>query len=327
MRLMVLSVGRRVEIVEFFKKVFNKKDDKVFTLDMSPYAPALYEGDEYFLIKKDMNKLDEYMKDIIKICRTHSIDAIMTLIDPELSLLARYRECFLKEDIVPIVSEEQVINVCFDKYLFYKELSNKIPVIPTYNNYQGVMEGINSGKIEFPLFAKMRYGSGSIGVGKIEDKVQLSSYQNKQDYIFQPFMEKREYGVDVYFDMIDGKIKSLFIKEKLAMRAGETDKAISVYREDIIELVMKLEELKFRGPIDIDIFEDEKGELYINEINPRFGGGYPHAYNAGVNFMEYIYNNLQGDIGREKIGGYKLDCIMLKYNGAKYLEKNIIDSL
>ena len=34
--------------------------------------------------------------------------------------------------------------------------------------------------------------------------------------------------------MLDGNIKSLFIKEKLNMRAGETDKSVSVYREDML---------------------------------------------------------------------------------------------
>lgn len=36
-----------------------------------------------------------------------------------------------------------------------------------------------------------------------------------------------------------------------------------------------LEYVKNEGQIDIDIF-DINGEYYISEVNPRFGGGYPH---------------------------------------------------
>ena len=33
------------------------------------------------------------------------------------------------------------------------------------------------------------------------------------------------------------------------------------------------------------------GNYYISEVNPRFGGGYPHAHEAGCNHMKMILNN------------------------------------
>ena len=46
--------------------------------------------------------------------------------------------------------------------------------------------------------------------------------------MIQEFMDGQEYGADVYIDMISGEIVSVFVKKKLKMRAGETDKAVSV---------------------------------------------------------------------------------------------------
>ena len=69
MNLLILSPGRRVEIVEFFKETFHKDNRKVYTLDMSPYAPALYSGDEFFCINKDFNHLDKYIDEIINILK------------------------------------------------------------------------------------------------------------------------------------------------------------------------------------------------------------------------------------------------------------------
>lgn len=321
MNIMILSPGRRVDIVQYFKAEIHKEGGKVFTLDMSPYAPGLYEGDESFVVKKDFNDLDKYIDSVIEICKDNSIKAIITLIDPELVLLAKNKEKFIKNGILPILSNYEEIIFTFDKYNFAETLKESLPVIRTYNGYDDIKLALDNKDVEFPIFAKEREGSGSVGIGSISNYEDLLSYKEKENYIFQPYVKEREFGVDVYFDFIDGKIKSLFIKEKLNMRAGETDKSVSVYREDIMNLILKLQKLKFKGPIDVDIFEDKNGKLYINEINPRFGGGYPHAYNSGVNFIKMIIENINGNILEECIGNYEEGIIMMKYNGIKIIKE------
>ena len=98
------------------------------------------------------------------------------------------------------------------------------------------------------------------------------------------------------------------------MRAGETDKAISFKDEKLFALIERfIGEAGFLGQIDIDIFQI--GEVYyISEINPRFGGGYPHAYECGVDHMELIVNNLEGRENRVITGQYEEGLIMMKYN-------------
>lgn len=48
------------------------------------------------------------------------------------------------------------------------------------------------------------------------------------------------------------------------------------------------------GNLDVDIFE-KNGEYYVLELNPRFGGGYPFSYEAGVNFPKAIIEWLKGN--------------------------------
>ncbi|GAA0773253.1 hypothetical protein GCM10008908_21150 [Clostridium subterminale] len=69
--------------------------------------------------------------------------------------------------------------------------------------------------------------------------------------------------------------------------------------------MMKLQQINFRGPIDVDVFEDKDGNLYINEMNPGFGGGYPHAYSAGVNFIDMLVKNLNGKVNEVKLSKIK----------------------
>jgi carbamoyl-phosphate synthase large subunit len=98
------------------------------------------------------------------------------------------------------------------------------------------------------------------------------------------------------------------------MRAGETDKAVSFKDEKLFTLIERfVKESGFSGQIDIDIF-DIGGEYYISEVNPRFGGGYPHAYECGCNHMELIKNNLLGKANEKNIGLYESGVYMMKYN-------------
>ena len=76
--LLILSPGRRVEIVQYFKDAFHKENRKVYTLDMSDKAPALYFGDEYFRIDKDFAHLDLYINKVLEICKEKEIGAIIT---------------------------------------------------------------------------------------------------------------------------------------------------------------------------------------------------------------------------------------------------------
>lgn len=98
------------------------------------------------------------------------------------------------------------------------------------------------------------------------------------------------------------------------MRAGETDKAVSFKDEKLFLLLEKfITESGFSGQIDIDIFNVD-GKYYISEVNPRFGGGYPHAYECGCDHMTLIKNNLQGIANEKIIGNYKENVYMMKYN-------------
>ena len=70
--------------------------------------------------------------------------------------------------------------------------------------------------------------------------------------------------------------------------------------------------------IDLDLFE-EGGVFYLSEVNPRFGGGYPHAYECGVNFPGLLLRNLEGKENACEIGNYPPGITMMKYNEVKIL--------
>ena len=323
MNLLILSPGRRVEIVEYFKETFHAAGRKVYTLDMSPCAPALYSGDEFFRIDKDFDHLDKYINDILGICKEKNISVILTLIDPELVLLSDYKELFESNGIKLILCDLTFIKQTFDKFGFYNTYKDIIKLVDTVGSYDDAVAKLESGEWSFPLFAKLRDGSASIGIKKISNYADFEGIKEEKKYIYQPFIDGSEYGIDAYFDMITGELVSVFMKKKIAMRAGETDKAISVKSEKVLNEVKKLTGIKgLYGPIDVDVFVSKSGEVFINEINPRFGGGHPHAYGCGVNFMQLILNNLEGKKNDPSFNNYKEGIMMLKYNGLLFRNIN-----
>ena len=213
------------------------------------------------------------------------------------------------------MSDEAFILSSYDKYLFYKKNKNILPLLPTYINKKLLLKSIKKKKMTYPIVAKPRFGSSSLDMHKIYNNDELIALKDGI-YIFQENLNMIEYGIDIYIDFISSDLIDVFMKKKIFMRGGETDKSISIWEDEIYviieQFISKMEGIK--GPIDIDIFFI-KGKFYVNEINPRFGGGYAHAHWAGLNFINYIIQNMFGKANKvQHRNVYKKNSLMLKHN-------------
>ena len=313
MNILILSAGTRNKVVEYFKK--NVGDGgKVVATDCSNLAPAVYEADVFYLVPRIT--APGYIEQILYICVKEKIDGVFSLIDPELSLLARERERFLAVGATPILSDYELVETCFDKYRMFELLTGMgIPTGQCYLSKEDFYRDRQKGRIDYPVFVKPVRGSASLNINKVSSDQELETlFHLYDDLMIQEFMDGQEYGADVYVDMISGKCTSIFVKKKIKMRAGETDKSVSVKNPELFELIRKfVEKCGFCGMIDIDLFEIG-GVFYISEVNPRFGGGYPHAYACGVNMPSQVLCNLSGRENPVRIGEYKENVCMMKYN-------------
>ncbi len=314
MNILIMSPGRRVEIVEYFMQEVGRVGGKVYTLDMNPITPALFFSDDHFCIEKEFDDLRPYMMKTVEICDRYKINLVLTLIDPELLLLAEYRKEFEKVGTEVMVSKEKLIKATFDKYEFCNYFGNIVPTIRTVADKETLIRDIKKGDMTFPIFAKPCRGSGSAGLTTISDMDRLQKFQPEEDYVYQPYSKVKEYGIDMYFNMKTGKLERYFIKEKISMRSGETDKSRSVHNEAIANIIKKLDGIGFCGTIDMDIFLGPDDKYYVNEINPRFGGGYPHAHYCGMNYVKSLVNELAGKDREQNMDDYEDGIIMMKYN-------------
>ena len=313
MNILILSAGTRDKVVQFFKKEL-KGEGRVIATDCSNLAPAVYEADKFYLVPRIT--APGYMDEILDICKKEGVDAVFSLIDPELSMVAEYSERFKEIGVTPVISDKELVDICFNKYEMAKTfLKHGLTTAKCYLSIEEFMSAKKNGEIDYPVFVKPVCGSASIHINKVSSDKELEGlFAMYDDLMIQEYMDGQEYGADVYIDMLSGKCTSIFIKNKIKMRAGETDKSVSVHIPELFEQISSfVEEVGFRGIIDIDIFE-VNGKYYFSEINPRFGGGYPHAYACGVNVPAQIINNLKGNKNPVTVGEYGDGIVMMKYN-------------
>ena len=313
MNILILSAGTRNKIVQYFVKTLNGTG-KVIATDMSNLAPAIYEADKYYIVPK--MTAPEYLDVVLDICKKEEITGVLSLIDPELSLLAENREKFEAIGTTVIGSSYMLCEMSLDKFQMYSWLENHgYRCAKSYMDKDAFFADVDAGVITYPVFVKPARGSASISISKVYDRETVELlFAHEDGLMIQEFLDGQEIGADVYIDMVSHEVVSIFTKKKLKMRAGETDKAVSFQDEKLFALIERfVKDAGYNGQIDIDIF-DVNSEYYISEVNPRFGGGYPHAFESGADHMKLIVNNLEGNANECVIGQYENGTYMMKYN-------------
>jgi carbamoyl-phosphate synthase large subunit len=300
-------------VVQYFKTAFAEQGRIVCT-DCSPYAPALYEADAHYIVPRIT--APDYLEVLYEICKKEAITGVLSLIDPELSLIAAHEAQFRALGVQIIGSDYELCERTLNKWeLFGWMEAHGYPCAKTYCTMEAFCAALERGEVQFPVFVKPMKGSASIQIARADDmETAAFLFAQGEQMIIQEYMTGQEIGADVYIDLISKKVVSIFTKKKLVMRAGETDKAVSFIDEKLFAFITKFaEESGFAGQIDIDLFEKD-GVYSISEVNPRFGGGYPHAYACGADHMTLIRNNLMGIENPVQIGGYAVGKVMMKYN-------------
>lgn len=308
MNILFTCAGRRTYLLKYFKENM-LSGDKIIATDMQLSAPALQAADVKLQVPAVYDP--HYIDIALNICKEYDVDALISLNDLELPILAEHKGRFEILGVRVIVSDPQVIDICFDKYKTALWVSNfGLNAPKTYIRLADAKAALASGEISFPLFLKPRWGSGSIGLETVEDmeeldivygllykkikKTILATASVGDEYIMiQEKLTGKEFGLDVMNDL-EGNNVAVSVKQKLAMRAGETDKAITVDLPEVRDIGETIgHNLRHIGNLDVDIMQRANGDYCVLELNPRFGGGFPFSYEAGVNLPKAMVLWLQ----------------------------------
>ncbi len=337
MNILFTCAGRRNYLINYFKDALNG-DGLVIAADMDKTAPALVDAD--IAIEVESIYHDNYIHQLLNIVKEHQIDAIISLNDLELPILAEHKHVFTSENVKVVVSDTDVIDIAFDKYKTHQFLERIGLNSPkTFISLQDAKEAIKSGTLTFPVIVKPRWGSASIGLDfpesleelnlvyalqKIKLKKSILNTASAHDFehaiLIQEVLDGDEYGMDILNDL-QGNHIGAFTRKKLKMRSGETDKAVSIIDERFTQVAKTIgAHLKHIGNADSDVFV-VKDKLYVLEINPRFGGGYPFSHEAGVNIAAMYINWLKDEQNIEQFNNYKADVLCSKCDRMLIIKK------
>ena len=308
--ILITSAGRRVELVESFKKEAIKYDNeiKIICMDVNPkLSSACQVADLSFQSPKLESGL--YISFLKKICISHSISLVIPTIDPELLILSNHSEELLKLGINTIVSNTSLIQACRNKYHTANLLQNikiETPIIYDVKN------------LNYPCFVKPYDGSSSIGAFELKDKSMLTKdISENPKNMFMELIPKffDEYTVDIYYDKFE-KLKSFVPRLRIETRAGEISKGLTSKGIVYDYLEDKLCNLKgARGCITLQLFANLKENLFkAIEINPRFGGGYPLSYSAGANFSKMLIQEYLLGEEVDFLDDWENNLLMLRYD-------------
>lgn len=313
LNILFCSAGRRAELIKDFKDSLGETV-KTIAVDASAYAPALYAADRRYVV----SRIDDpaYIDEILSICDAEGVNAITTLIDPEIKLLADTREKFADRGIVVLAPSSKTAELCLDKYEMFKHLrACGIPTVATYGSIEEFEKAFAAGAVSFPVFAKPRCGSGSVGAGKVSSLQELRDlWVADPTLIAQELMCGEDLDADVYVDTVSHKPVRIFTKRKLETKIGGASKTVS-FKDPVLFAFIEnaLKCFDFNGPLDMDFFKVGEN-YYLSEINPRFGGAYLHAYGASVDFVKLIDNNVRGVANEPCIGSYDEGVAMMMYD-------------
>ncbi|MBO9596567.1 MAG: ATP-grasp domain-containing protein, partial [Cohnella sp.] len=178
----------------------------------------------------------------------------------------RKRE-LLESGVRVVVSDPAVIRICQDKWLLYKHFVRC--GIPTPNT---------SLKQEHSL-VKPRRGRGGKGVVVTDSPVSMTGM------ISQSLLRGQEYSIDVFCDRT-GKPIYIVPRKRLKVKDGKSTAGVTMHHPVMIEWVRRIcASLPFNGPINIQCFETEEGEISFTEINPRVAGAMALAFAASENWI------------------------------------------
>ncbi|MFS0703556.1 ATP-grasp domain-containing protein [Cellulomonas sp. 179-A 9B4 NHS] len=291
---LISSAGRRNYLVSWFREATRRAGGRTVVADADPYAPARADADAFAALPPITS--DEYGPAFAQVCAKHEIGLAISVNDHELAHWSTMdRTEIAAAGTLVLALDASAQRLAEDKLVMARELSSRGVPVPT------TVSGADAGGAATDVVIKSRFGSGSdliafsAPTSAADEASRLSARARDRlnrrvddpraaldALVVQERKVGQEYGVDVVNDL-DGEFVGVLARRKIRMRGGETDQAETVDPTRFVALARALSRtLRHRGLIDCDVIEAGDGSLWLIDVNPRFGGGYPFNHVAGA---------------------------------------------
>jgi carbamoyl-phosphate synthase large subunit len=304
-RVLIAGVAGASLGTEILKSLRLNSSYEIYGCDISNLAYGLYEDGFANTFCIDRN---QYIENILDICKQYHIDVIVPGAEEPTSILSSNRKYFQNQDIVLLVNDADVIETCSNKLACFELLSKKgirTPLFANANNFESIFHE------DIPCIIKPSTGSGgSSYVFLAKNKNEALIYcdyliRNDKQPIIQEYIPHFDGEFTVGTLVLGEKIGSIALKRvfnnKLSVLQKSEYGLISTgYSQGLIEefhgirttceIIAK--ELGSIGPLNVQgrVYKDE---FVPFEINPRFSASTFLRALSGFNEIDlYIKYNL-----------------------------------
>lgn len=271
-----------------FPVLHHKLKEKYCTVyvDNNPVIKKLYSDLNTYIVPA---VLDPSYKTVIKeIINSNGIDIYLPLIDEE--ILIAHEIASEMKNIFLISPSLEFCNLSLNKFNLMRQLEKKrISHISSWTGDDFHYE------TDAVYFVKPLYGRGSRGVRTIRSREELEAYYLLERYkpnetLIQEKIGGTEYTVGMTTNSEDQILS--FTPKKIISKKGITVEAIAVEKPNIFELCKKINlEFRPKGPINIQLFETQNGDLKVFEINPRFSTTSIMSFEAGIDEISLLLDH------------------------------------
>jgi carbamoyl-phosphate synthase large subunit len=254
---------------------------------------------------------------LLDIAIRHEISLIIPTIDTEMPYLAKAAHEFRGRDILLVVSSSETITLAQDKSRFNAWLRTEGFPAPRQAELEHALE---EPSLWVPGIVKPKSGSASAGVRRIETIEQLLALRGAPAGILvEELAPGREFTTNLF--VANGKCICAVPHERIETRGGEVSKGITRRDPALIDTMACIAERLpgAFGPLNIQAFVDDRGGVRVTELNARFGGGFPLAYEAGADFPGWLIAIQQGKPIPEQFRDWEADMLMLRYDQARFV--------
>jgi carbamoyl-phosphate synthase large subunit len=314
LNILITAVSRRVPLVRAFRNAVESLGihGAVIGTDVNPMSPAIQVCDRAYEVP--LSHDPGYLAAISNLCEAEGISLVVPTIDDELPLFAGAVHSFARRGVRVMVSPEETVLVCNDKFATCTLLRGA--GVPAANSF---LPASLPAKPILPAFVKPRRGRGSIGAFAARNRKELDFFMSYvDDPVIQEYLPGKEFTIDVMCDL-EGRPLSIVPRERVVIRAGVIDRGRTVNDKALMKIAWDCTRaMRFAGPINIQC-RMQKGKPTIFEINPRFSGGIPLTIAAGADFPRMVLQLARGRHVEPSIGAFQADLWMTSYESSFFL--------
>jgi len=266
-----------------------RKDLRIAGLVYGPYESGAYDSslvDSVYTIPYVAAGTDVFFQRLDEIGEAEGIDIFFPTLDAEIEPLVASADGWAERSVVPVLPDERAFKARAKANLsgLCKRAGCPCPVTRVIEDLSPL--GRETGRLERPVYVKGRhYGARLVG-----DPASLfrEACRTAADWGWPILLQERITGEEINVAGVgDGKgncSELVSLRKCLVSADGKGYGGVTIVNRELDGLSRSLiEDLRWRGPFELEFVRAPSGELFLIEMNPRFPAWIELAAALGCN--------------------------------------------